>query len=286
MSPAGPIPLRIQTDTFCEGCGYNLFSQKVWIDERLGIPVTRCPECARHRAAGHSDPALAHRSLAFVTGIRVLVTVASVGLDLGLLGSTLFMWLMTHTNQALYAPYWRYMVVAWPTPQPDPVTLEILLGWALIQGWSFGATFVISMWHWKRRWHKLMALAPYSVALVTWLGWYPPNVRDAIALAASMVFFVSFAVFGAWLAVYTARPIARATVRAVLAPRLRGPLVFLWHVDGKKPPEMNDPFTPNKPATEPSAPNIARASTPYVHSWNGCSVTFQFASGSLPRSKS
>ena len=77
-------------------------------------------------------------------------------------------------------------------------------------GCSFGVTFVISMWHWKRRWHKLMALAPYSVALVTWLGWYPPNVRDAMVLAASMVFFISFAVFGAWVAVYTARPIARA----------------------------------------------------------------------------
>lgn len=48
-----PAPLGvIETDAFCEGCGFNLHSQKVWRDERLGIAVCRCPECGRHAFAG------------------------------------------------------------------------------------------------------------------------------------------------------------------------------------------------------------------------------------------
>jgi hypothetical protein len=42
----------IETDAFCEGCGFNLRTQAVWRDERLGISVCRCPECGRHHAAG------------------------------------------------------------------------------------------------------------------------------------------------------------------------------------------------------------------------------------------
>ena len=42
----------IETDAFCEDCGFNLRTQKVWRDERLAISVCRCPECGRHHAAG------------------------------------------------------------------------------------------------------------------------------------------------------------------------------------------------------------------------------------------
>lgn len=49
-----PVPVTtsvIETDTFCEGCGFNLFTQPVWRDQRLGILVCRCPECGRHQHA-------------------------------------------------------------------------------------------------------------------------------------------------------------------------------------------------------------------------------------------
>src|SRR6185503_7723206 len=43
---------RLETDTFCLECGYNLHSQAVVRDERLGIFVCRCPECGRYHPAG------------------------------------------------------------------------------------------------------------------------------------------------------------------------------------------------------------------------------------------
>src|SRR3954453_15877769 len=44
--------VRLETDTFCVGCGYNLHSQEVTRDQRLGIFICRCPECGRFHPAG------------------------------------------------------------------------------------------------------------------------------------------------------------------------------------------------------------------------------------------
>jgi hypothetical protein len=43
---------QIEVDTFCIGCHYNLHGQAVSVDERLGFPVCRCPECGRFHPAG------------------------------------------------------------------------------------------------------------------------------------------------------------------------------------------------------------------------------------------
>ena len=43
---------QIEVDAFCGGCHYNLHGQPVTVDERLGLPVCRCPECGRWAAAG------------------------------------------------------------------------------------------------------------------------------------------------------------------------------------------------------------------------------------------
>lgn len=50
-TPSPPVGV-IETDAFCDGCGFNLHTQKVWRDDRLGLAVCRCPECGRHHAAG------------------------------------------------------------------------------------------------------------------------------------------------------------------------------------------------------------------------------------------
>ena len=46
----------IETDQFCP-CGYNLHNARVERDERLGLPVVRCPECGRFAAAGAGSSA-------------------------------------------------------------------------------------------------------------------------------------------------------------------------------------------------------------------------------------
>jgi hypothetical protein len=50
--PAAIAPKSvIETDTFCDSCGFNLFTQPVWRDDRLQILLCRCPECGRHQPA-------------------------------------------------------------------------------------------------------------------------------------------------------------------------------------------------------------------------------------------
>ena len=48
---------QIETDTFCDGCGYNLHGQPVARDPRLGLMVCRCPECGGWHAAGKGTTA-------------------------------------------------------------------------------------------------------------------------------------------------------------------------------------------------------------------------------------
>lgn len=67
----------IETDAFCEGCGFNLHTQHVWRDDRLGIAVCRCPECGKHHAAGMRSTSTAAwaRRLALV-GLLIYVLIA------------------------------------------------------------------------------------------------------------------------------------------------------------------------------------------------------------------
>lgn len=48
---------QLETDLFCEHCGYNLHGQGVIRDERLGIMVCRCPECGRFHPAAYRTTA-------------------------------------------------------------------------------------------------------------------------------------------------------------------------------------------------------------------------------------
>jgi len=50
-SPPGATS-RLEVDTFCAGCSYNLHGQNVWRDENLGLMVCRCPECGKFHPAG------------------------------------------------------------------------------------------------------------------------------------------------------------------------------------------------------------------------------------------
>ena len=76
-SPAAPLAV-IETDAFCERCGFNLRSQPIWRDERLGLLVCRCPECGGHQSATGRASALSpwlHR-------LALLLTIAWVALSL------------------------------------------------------------------------------------------------------------------------------------------------------------------------------------------------------------
>lgn len=95
MSPPAPTPATarsvIETDTFCEACGFNLMTQPVWRDEGLGLLVCRCPECARHHPAQNKTTigtAWLHRlgTLGMVIWVG-LVLLVLVALYFGMIGN-------------------------------------------------------------------------------------------------------------------------------------------------------------------------------------------------------
>ena len=59
LPPQRPLEqqAQLETDAFCEHCGYNLHGQPVSRDQHLGILVCRCPECGRFHPAGHKTAA-------------------------------------------------------------------------------------------------------------------------------------------------------------------------------------------------------------------------------------
>lgn len=86
---------QLETDRFCDGCGYNLHGQIVTRDERLGIPVCRCPECGRHHAATGGTTAL-HLWLKRVGTLVLVVWVLAV-CCLALAG-TIGFGMLSHSN--------------------------------------------------------------------------------------------------------------------------------------------------------------------------------------------
>ena len=62
----------LETDVFCQTCGYNLRSQPVTRDDRLGIFICRCPECGRFHAAGTGVTAASLWTARIATSLLVI----------------------------------------------------------------------------------------------------------------------------------------------------------------------------------------------------------------------
>jgi hypothetical protein len=99
-------PGVIESDQFCT-CGYNLHGQVVTIDERLEMPVIRCPECGRWHPAGHGSSATRpwlRRLAAVLLLVWVLILclsgLATAGTTLGLMIG----WFEEHTTNAYIHP--------------------------------------------------------------------------------------------------------------------------------------------------------------------------------------
>ncbi len=52
-----PLVAEIETDRFCDECGYNLRTQAVRRDTQTGLLLARCPECGRYHAANQETSA-------------------------------------------------------------------------------------------------------------------------------------------------------------------------------------------------------------------------------------
>ena len=265
----GPVIGHVQTDTFCEGCGYNLHTQAVVRDERLGILVCRCPECGRYTAAGHGTSA----ARVWLNRLATVLLIWWVLFLLVLFGlCTLFEGMVAYahvrnqlewqqdplpTTNRFSGMYYRGHYVVRHTPPEETDQLEqereeqiIITCVAGGLGFINGSLFAVLLWHCKG-WRRLFALLPpvigCGIVILPWNGDISMRyVRDwAVAQVGLFLLLESAAVV---VGLFIGRPIARGVFRILIPPKLRQHLAFLWTVDGKR--LAVEPIGPATPASD------------------------------------
>ena len=196
--------VQLETDTFCVECGYNLHSQPVTRDERLGIFVCRCPECGRFHPAGTGMTASKPWLNRFAAGLLVfwvLFVLHAVFWVIMGMGAISVLHIETYVYRTVVstdgAPaVWLnnatggYQVVLKATSQPITnwtyaYTLDaseainspwgrryqqpwwvnlIIVGFAAGIGLVTGVLLVVFLWHWKRRGYRWALVLPFAVA--------------------------------------------------------------------------------------------------------------------------
>jgi hypothetical protein len=268
-----PAVALVETDRYCEGCGYNLRTQPVRRDARTRLLLCRCPEC------GGFHP------------VREGVTAGQVWLQrLGTLG--LFAWILTILTVIIglgaaqvgftyvtLEELTTYRQVVLPTPsssQPAATgtTMTLVTGGrititqsggtattyrrevrtsypyyrvflALMYGLSFALGFVLMLFavvalhHW-RRWGCLLlaCVVPLVTGAVAWYAWSieSPHLIDWGTM--KVVSHSAACLAGGLTGILVGRPFVRLLVALMLPPRVRQVLAFLWLADGKQPPPV------------------------------------------------
>jgi hypothetical protein len=157
----------IQTDTFCAGCGYNLFSQGVVRDPNTRILLCRCPECGKFTPAGVAtiaDSAWRRAAGGLLILLRALILLFLIG------GALILMGVIPYALAEEMIYFVRYRMGHY-----DPVRWQEQIFWmrgafslgGVGVGLGAGLTVVIGFYHWRKRFYYVMCLAPVLVLLVT-----------------------------------------------------------------------------------------------------------------------
>jgi hypothetical protein len=247
-TPAPPkIVGKIQTDLFCPHCHYNLFGLNVLRDERLEIPVVRCPECGKFqpigvaiiRPAWFARVAIAVIILwaAFIGGFVFLGGLGFFGSDVAV--GEVFLRRDYDRSYSSYMLELRY---------PD-VTFEYhafrigLWVCTLFLAWIWAGAMTVFLWQRKRNWFLLLLIVPLLSAGAAWI--YYAEMRGHMQswvvnwVASHVAVHVIIQLAGIPLGILTGRAITRGIARAILTPRMLRHLLFLWIADNKTPPKFN-----------------------------------------------
>ena len=259
----------IETDRFCDHCGYNLRTQAVRRDERTKLLLCRCPECGRLLAA--QDGPTAGRiwlqrlgTLALFFWIMFILSAifglgaAQVGLSIGTLEELTTYQASSSPQAATSQPAATQRVIYSQGSTTIIQTLgsssnvtrvprqdyegEILFR-ALVHASSFVLGYVLLLLlvvvchHWRKWTFLLPAVAiPGILTYIGFLVWtfdYPEladwSLRILLGLNAAFL-------AGCLAGIVSGRPVTRTMVRLLLPPRLRQVLAFLWLADAKTLP--------------------------------------------------
>lgn len=270
-SPArddAPPVATIETDRFCDGCGYNLRTQPVRRDERTHILIVRCPECGRFAAAADAVTAARpwlHRLatlllfgwVLFVLWIATLLCVAQGAITFLTLEERTT-WEVASTTSApptvitlpfnpatttaattitLPPPGTTYRLVMSPPDEDDAYVIALAMAISLLLGFVTATLMVVAMHHW-RRWVYVVPvlLIPAVVATIVSTDWNT-SAPDLAAWGRPIILMhAACHLAGGLLGVLLGRPFARMLVCVLLPPRVRPALSFLWLADHKPPP--------------------------------------------------
>ena len=245
-----PLVGHVQADAFCEGCGYNLHTQAVTRDERLGILICRCPECGRVTAAANLTPVrsvwLNRLGVGLLVGwvlfLVVLFTLLAIFQGVMANGFVHESVQFENVSPFVRGGVWRYHYVERPPSlDKDQASRErfqksVIILVSLLLGAVAGGVVSVCMWH-VSDWRRFVAFAPALLGVgVTFLGWSTDasasQVQDVVRL--QTLFCLLLESLGVVLGLAVGRPVARAVLSIILPPKPRQHLAFLWNTDRKR----------------------------------------------------
>ncbi|HBS28777.1 MAG TPA: hypothetical protein DEB06_04850 [Phycisphaerales bacterium] len=226
----------VETDRFCESCGFNLRGLRVFRDGASKLILVQCSEC------GTLHPASSLTTNARGAWFRRLASALLVAWMLFILWCTFITGVI---EVALQMATIETLRLNRPSSEVWVLARKhaMALGWYFFLSLSLPATaitvFSVAAHHWKKWGYFVIAVAlPIAPALVIWQivrnefpDSYPrtTNVR---------MLHTGTQILGGLLGAAFGRPIARLLATLFIPPRTRQALGFLWLADGKTPPRL------------------------------------------------
>jgi hypothetical protein len=233
---------QIEADVFCASCGYNLHGQKIWLDERLGFLVCQCPECGRYHPAANGSSANSIWLSRFATGMLIVWIIAIIALSIifGFIFAGFQAGFASFTQLNNFDGKYAFVIAS----DKDIAGQAWVIFFGALFGFLAGVLLPIFLWHWSRKWYWLGILVPtIAAAILTPTYLYSDVYHSIIGWIISRIWTLAgIEVFFLLLGTFVGRPIARAIIRAIVPPRPRQLLNFLWLIDGQQPPSPGQPW--------------------------------------------
>lgn len=229
-----PLVGQIETDRFCDECGFNMRTLPVWRDSRTRLLLAKCTECGRiHHAAALT---LAVRTWQSRIGVLFVVLwmalIVAATFLLGTIETALPM--VTLDELTEWSPAGRILKVDF---REYPEFMSAVLGGSAAAGFIMVTLYACAAHHWKRVYLVLFAVVlPLIPMTIAWRGWLHEAPHLELWGWRYILSHTSAQVAGGILAAFFARPVMRLLASAMLPPRSRAALSFLWIADGKPPP--------------------------------------------------
>jgi hypothetical protein len=248
----------METDVFCEGCGYNLHGQPVNREAGLGLMVCRCPECGRFHPAALGVTATRPWLARLGVGLIVSWVLFAVGVFLlcgFFMGLFSYIHLEVFTQRTypqnangsyVYSNYAPRSIRPPPPPNPNyyddrETAWKVLGSLSIANAVLLGSFCAVSMWH-VRKERLYFALGwPILAALVTYgLWWANENIELIVNWSiVRLVIYTVINIAAMVVGLKVGRPIARFLLRVLVSPKLRQHVHFLWTCDGLQPPGIS-----------------------------------------------